>query len=284
MFSRYFYHELIRKYTIVFGSMFNNIYVERVVDGEVVQNVKVPVIYGPKQKFIAWLEAMEKATPGSTYPPKALTLPRISFEIGSISYDPVRRLPRLARFTTTGDDADQRSYMYTPAPYLINFKVAIMVKNAEDGTKIVEQILPFFSPDYTLTLNLIPDMGDRGKFDVPIILNSTNVTDTYKEGQIDQRRAIIWELDFTMKAMFFGPVKGGAKPIKDININFRVPPTDMTVDEMNPDDVPKVAMVDIRPGLTADGDPTTSLDDTIPYAEIEADDPWDFIESVYEYL
>lgn len=284
MFARYFYHELLRKYTIVFGSMFNNIYVERVVDGETVQNIRVPLTYGPKQKFIAMLDAMSKVDPDvSTKPPVAITLPRITFEMGTIRYDGARRLPKLQKYTVVDED-NNMSYTYTPTPYDIQFKMSIFVKNSEDGTKIVEQILPFFSPDYTLTMNLIPQLGDKGKRDVSIILNDSNPTDTYAEGKIEDRRAVIWDLVFTVKGWFFGPVRGGAKPIKDMYINLRVPPTDTDMDTVSPEAHPQVATLNIRPGLTADGEPTTDPDETVPPQQINADDPWDFIESVTEYL
>jgi hypothetical protein len=264
--------------------MFNNIYVERVIEGQDVQNIRVPLTYGPKQKFIAWLDEMEKVDPDvSTKPPKALTLPRITFEMGTISYDGQRRLPKLSRYTVVDADNNQ-SYTYTPAPYNIQFKMAVFVKNAEDGTKIMEQILPFFSPDYTVTMHLVPALGDRGTFDTPIILNAAGVQDTYAQGKIEDRRAIIWELEFTMKALFFGPVRGGAKPIKDMYVNLRVPEVGVEASEATPDTAAIVATLNTRPGLTALGEPTTDPNETVTIAEINADDPWDFIESVTEYL
>lgn len=282
MFAHYFYHELLRKYTIVFGSMFNNIYVERVLNGVAVQNIRVPLTYGPKQKFIARLAEMGDITE-STKPPKAITVPRITFEMGTIKYDGSRRLPKLHRFTVV-DDENNQSYTYTPTPYDIEFKMAIFVKNAEDGTKIIEQIIPFFSPDYTLTMNLVPALGEKGKRDVSILLNAATSNDNYDQGKIEDRRAIIWELNFTIKAWFFGPVRGGAKPIKDMYINLRVPPTGADMDSVTPEEVPQVATLNIRPGLTKDGEPTTNPDESVPPQEINADDPWDFIESVTEYL
>lgn len=286
IFNRYFYHELLRRYTIVFGSMFNNIYVQRVdANGKLLQNVRVPLTYAPKQKFIAWLDEMSLVNPStSTKPRKALTLPRIAFEMGAVRYDGSRRLPRLSKYVVVDPDDKNQRYIYVPAPYVINFRMAVLVKNAEDGTKIIEQILPFFSPDYTVTMNLIPEMGDRGKFDTTVVLNSTQVNDTYSQGNIDDRRAIIWDLEFEMKALFFGPTHDGAKPIKSIDINLRVPDPDTVIADATPENTPKVATLNTRPGLTADGEPTTDINETIPFAEIQEDDPWDFIEQLTEYL
>jgi hypothetical protein len=195
MFGRTWHHDTLRKYVILFGTIFNDIWITRdSTSGEPIQTLKVPLSYGPKEKFLARLDG------NPTFENKVgVVLPRISFEMTSFTYDSERKLNTLNRIykqpTNNGTD-DNISYQYMPVPYNITFRMSIMVKNAEDGTRIIEQILPFFTPDWTATVNLVPEIG--ATFDIPIILNDVNVTDSY-EGTFEERRAIIWDLTFTMK-------------------------------------------------------------------------------------
>jgi len=212
MLGQYFYNESLRKTIIAFGSMFNDIHITRKdSSGSEVQSMKVPLAYGPKQKFIARLTQ----DPGATQQ-IALTLPRIGFEIQSFDYDPSRKLNRTVKQKKVANTEDkklkQMSTQYTPVPYNMNFELFVLAKNSDDGIQIVEQILPFFQPEYTVTINEVPDMDIVR--DVPIVLNNIGYEDTY-EGDFQSRRAIIYTFAFTAKSYVYGPVTT-AKPITKV--------------------------------------------------------------------
>jgi hypothetical protein len=163
--------------------------------------MKVPLAYGPQQKFLARLNA-DPALASKI----AVTLPRLGFEMNGITYDPSRKLNRVQKFRkvkTSADNADKLDTQYMPVPYNINFTLYAMAKNSDDALQIVEQILPFFQPDYTLTINDMADMGI--KRDVPIILNDVSYEDNY-QGDFTERRAIIYTMTFTAKFYLYGPV------------------------------------------------------------------------------
>ena len=209
MLGTHFYNESLRKVIIAFGSLFNNITIIRNdTDGKAKQSLKVPLAYGPKQKFIVRLEA----DPGITQS-VGITLPRIGFEIQSFNYDPSRKLNRLIKQKKVSPATDkklkQMSTQYTPVPYNVNFELFVMTKNSDDGIQIVEQVLPYFQPEYTVTIREVPDMDIVR--DVPIILNNIAYEDTYAGDFVD-RRAIIYTFDFTAKAYVYGPVTT-AEPI-----------------------------------------------------------------------
>jgi len=177
MFGSTWNHDTLRKYVIIFGTVFNNIWITRDSStGESIQTLKVPLSYGPKEKFLARLDGNPDLANKV-----GVVLPRISFEMTSFVYDTERKLNTLNRFykqpTNNGTD-DRISYQYMPVPYNITFEMSIMVKNAEDGTRIIEQILPYFTPEWTASVNLIPEIDVT--MDIPIILNDINVTDTYE--------------------------------------------------------------------------------------------------------
>jgi hypothetical protein len=202
MLGQQFYHETMRKIVVSFGTLFNNIQIVRKnSSGAVVQSMKVPLAYGPQQKFLARLNA-DPALASKV----AVTLPRLGFEMNGITYDPSRKLNRVQKFRkvkTSANDADKLDTQYMPVPYNINFTLYAMAKNSDDALQIVEQILPFFQPDYTLTINDMADMGI--KRDVPIILNDVSYEDNY-QGDFTERRAIIYTMTFTAKFYLYGPV------------------------------------------------------------------------------
>ena len=177
MLGQQFYHESMRKVVVAFGSLFNNINIVRKDNaGKVTQSMKVPLAYGPKQKFLARLNQDP-----SLAAKVAITLPRIGFEITGMTYDPARKLNRVQKFRkvkSSGDDSGKLDTQYMPVPYNINFTLYAMAKNSDDALQIVEQILPYFQPDYTLTINDMADMGI--KRDVPIILNDVSYEDNYQ--------------------------------------------------------------------------------------------------------
>jgi hypothetical protein len=183
--------------------------------------------------------------------PDAVSLPRMGFEMTSMTYAGERKLSTIKKFTALGTNGTNRTIMYAPVPYDVNFQLSIMVKNAEDGTQILEQILPFFTPEWTNTVQLIDDMDI--KLDIPLVLLSVSSDDTY-EGDFETRRALIWTLDFTMKCYFFGPTKT-KKLIKLANVNFFIDGFDTAIGTSNT----ALEKVTIRPGL----EPTANLAGTI---------------------
>jgi len=209
MFGRRFYHESLRKVVVAFGTIFNNIIIHRTkTDGSVLQRLKVPLSYSPKEKFLVRLEQQ----PNLDQREMAVSLPRMGFEISGISYDASRKLQRVGKFKNVNTtDANKQYYQYNPVPYNISFNLYSFTATAEGGLQIVEQILPYFQPDYTVTINAIPEMGI--KRDVPITLNSVNYEDTY-DGAFTTRRAVNYTLGFTAKTYLYGPVYSG-KVIKE---------------------------------------------------------------------
>jgi len=217
MLGQQFYHESIRNVIVAFGTMFNNVQIIRKNNsGEVVQSMKVPLAYGPKQKYLTRLDQDPSAT-GAT----AITLPRLGFEIGSLTYDPVRKMNRVQRFKKVkasagaGIPSQKLDTQYMPVPYNMDITLYAMAKNSDDALQIVEQILPYFQPDYTLTINDMSDMGI--KKDVPIILTDVAYEDSY-QGDFDSRRAIIYTMSFTTKFFLYGPVTS-SKVIKTVQVD-----------------------------------------------------------------
>ena len=185
MLGQQFYHETMRKVVVSFGTLFNNIHIVRKNNsGTVIQTMKVPLAYGPREKFLVRLRQDADAAAKV-----AITLPRIGFEISNLAYDPSRKLNRVQRFSKVkGSTTKQLDTQYMPVPYNLEFTLYTMARNSDDALQIVEQILPYFQPDYTLTINDMADMGI--KRDVPIVLNSVGYEDNYL-GDFEARRAII---------------------------------------------------------------------------------------------
>jgi len=211
MFGNYYYNESMRKMTVAFGQLFNNIQIKRKdSSGTVIQSIRVPLAYAPKEKFLARLDQQ----PSLDEREMAITLPHMSFEISSIAYDPTRKLTRVQKFkqVKTGAEGKILDYNYMPVPYNISYNLNIFTATAEAGLQIVEQILPYFQPDYTVTVNALPELNI--KRDVPIILNTVNYEDTY-DGSFTTRRAVTYTLTFTAKTYLFGPAST-QKVIKEV--------------------------------------------------------------------
>lgn len=203
MFGIYFYHEKIRKSVSLFGRLFNNIYVIRKnASGGVLNQLKVPLAYAPRQKFLDRVRENPELL-GDTK--VAIKLPRMSFEITSFTYDNTRQLTKLSNFKAAGSSTLQRQKFYSPVPYNINFQLNIYAKNQDDALQIVEQIIPTFNPQYTLTIKPFPDEYPDFKEDIPIIIQSLAFQDDF-EGALEQRRTIIYSIDFEMKVAFYGPI------------------------------------------------------------------------------
>lgn len=264
MLGNTFYFSLIRSYVIFFGSLFNDIYINRNnSNNEVIQTLKVPISYGPKEKMLTRVESdltLQK--------PFAIILPRLSFELLTLKYDASRKWMTNRKVSYKVPDKPIIRVTQNPVPYNLSFGLYLAVKNNEDATKILEQILPYFTPEWTAKLNLIPEMNIQ--HDIPVVLGDISTEDIY-EGEFSQRKAIIWTLQFTLKGYLYGPITESGQ-IKQIFINYRIPTNNaiLTVG-------PTVAQSYIQPGLTANGEPTTNVTFSIPPDEIQQDDNWGFI-------
>ena len=276
MFGRTWNHDSLRKYIIVFGTVFNDIYINRLsATGEVLQTLKVPLTYGPKEKVLVRLD--QSPTLDNQV---GIVLPRISFEMTSLEYDTTRKLNTLNKLTkqsaTAGTD-DEVKYQYQPVPYDMQFEMSILVKNSEDGTRIVEQIVPYFTPAFTVSVNVVPEVDSAR--DIPIVLNSISSQDQY-EGNFEQRRAMIWTLSFTLKGYLYGPSKK-SKLIKLAETTFRLPED---VETGNTTNTSNTIVVASRPGLTANGVATSNVAASIAYDEIISTDNYGFINTITENI
>lgn len=279
MFGTPFYFSLIRKYVILVGTLFNNIKITRTdSSGNVTSLLKVPITYGPKDKMLARVIQ----DPSIDRPSATIPLPAISFEMGAMKYDGARKLNTIGRIAAKdADNASKLKYQYNPVPYNIQFKVFIYAKNAEDGTKIIEQILPYFTPDWTSTVNLIPEMNVN--MDIPVVLNNIGYSDNYDKNFVD-RRAIVWELDLMLKGYLYGPVRK-SNIIKFVNTNFYVPTNEYIADAVG--NTALAEKMTIQPGLDANASPINyfggpnSDTGTIAYSLIEPDDNYGYITMIY---
>jgi hypothetical protein len=194
-----FYHQATRKTIVAFGTLFSGIKLLRSKNG-VEQTIAVPIAYAPKEKWIVRIE-QDPTLENHTY----TVLPKMSFEITGMSYDPSRKTNRMSSITATRSVAGSAvaTQMYSPVPYNIDISLYALTKTQEDGLQIVEQILPYFTPEYTMVINSLSEMNVNT--DVPIILNSVSVDDQY-DGDFETRRFITYTMNFTLKTMLFGPV------------------------------------------------------------------------------
>ena len=213
MLGQQFYHETMRKVVVAFGTIFNNINIVRTnSSGVVTQSMKVPLAYGPKNKFLTRLREDPNLNKKVS-----LTLPRIGFEISGISYDSSRKLNSIQKLKKVNSSTDGKtvSSQFMPVPYNMDFSLFVMAKSSDDALQIVEQILPFFQPDYTITLNDNTSMGTTR--DVPIILNGVSYEDSY-DGDFTERRVLMYTLTFTSKFYLYGPVTD-QKVIKSVQVD-----------------------------------------------------------------
>tara|TARA_B100000902_G_scaffold310336_1_gene299926 strand:- start:7800 stop:8549 length:750 start_codon:yes stop_codon:yes gene_type:complete len=213
MFGDHFYHATMRKSVAVFGTLFNNIKVIRQkAGGGVLNQVKVPLAYGPKQKFLSRLD-QETGFDAAL----AMKLPRMAFEITGLALDANSKLQRRNAISEThGSDVTKKKTIKHYTSYDINMSLYIMVKNQDDGLQIVEQILPFFQPEYSVSIK--PVDGFNHKQDVQVVLGSVNIDDQY-EGDYTERRVLIYQMDFVMKMKFYGPT-GDRDIIREVNLDF----------------------------------------------------------------
>lgn len=261
LFGHSFYHQSIRKYVTLFGTLFNDLYIIRTDSNNDKITIKVPIAYGPREKTLARLTA----DPLIDRKP-AIVLPRMSFQIENIRYAADRKLKTIHRnVSSSNTDPDQLNYQYNPVPYDIDFSLSIMVRHTDDGTRIVEQILPFFTPEWTATVQMIPDINYT--IDIPTVLTSVRLEDQY-EDNFEERRVLIWELQFTMKGYIFGPVRK-AGIIKFANTTF--------INSVSNNDLSEVQ---VKPGLDANGNPTSNTSVTVGADLINSDDDYGFVVTI----
>jgi hypothetical protein len=212
MLGTYFYHQIIKKTIVAFGALFKDTYIiHDNSNGDNISQIQVPLAYGPIQKFLARIDQQPNLNK-----PIEITLPRMSFEMTSIEYDGTRKgVPTQTFKATNGTNLKQ---VFMPVPYNIGFELNILTKLEDDSLQILEQILPFFQPTFSVTVDLIPEIGE--KRDIPFTLNSVSFQDDY-EGDFETRRALIYTLQFTAKTYMFGPIAATSDGlIRKVQIDF----------------------------------------------------------------
>ena len=208
-----YYHGSIRKAIVAFGRLFSDIYIDRKigdsVNGTTAQRLQIPISYAPKEKWLVRIDQQADIENNTVM----VTLPRMSFEINSYAYDSSRKINRMSQIKS-GNTANVNT-VYTPVPYNLELSLYVITKTQEDGLQIIEQILPTFTPEYTLQINMVPEMGIT--MDVPVVLNGVSVVDEY-EGSFQDRRYVTHTLNFEMKMNLYGPVSG-QNVITQVNAN-----------------------------------------------------------------
>ena len=237
--GKIFYNGVIRKSVVAFGSLFSNIYIERKQDdsvtGTTVQTLQVPLAYAPKEKWIVRLDS-DPNLEQHTY----TTLPRMSFEITGYAYDATRKANRMNSIRCVDATSGSVKSLYTPVPYNLDMSLYIITKTQEDGLQILEQILPTFTPEYTLSINAVPDLNVIQ--DIPIILNSVSVQDDY-DGDFQMRRFVTHTLNFTMKLnLYGGNTNGGVISKVTTNLSQNPDLTDPSQTYTATGDVPTVTV------------------------------------------
>lgn len=264
----------------MFGNMFNDIVVRRYdTANNNVSAVTVPLAYGPKEKFLV------RTTQDPDLDQQvAIQLPRMAFEMTTLNYDGQRRLNSTGRNIKVTTDEDKLDFNYNPVPYDLQFNLYAYVRNADDGAQILEQIVPYFGPEWTNQVRLIPQTSIT--MDVPTILNTVSIEDTY-EGDFNNRRALIYTFDFTVKGFFYGPTKRQGI-IKRAQIDFGVVTANTNSGrKITLEDVARTgrsSRIVIQPGLLANGSPTTNSSASIPYNQINATDDYGFCSNSFFFV
>jgi hypothetical protein len=211
----YFYHEILRKTIIAFGTLFNGIEIKHMdAAGAVTEVIKVPLAYSPTQKFLARLQQSAELSKSTQ-----ISLPRMSFEFVGLQYDGSRKVTTTQTFITTNpDDQTQVKKSYMPVPYNMAFELTVYTKLNDDMLQIIEQILPYFQPSFNLSVNLVQDIAE--KRDIPIIIENISMQDDY-EGDFTTRRSLYYTIRFTAKTYLFGPVTSASKDlIKKVQVGY----------------------------------------------------------------
>ena len=275
LYQEYFYHKTIFKSVATFGTLFNDITVKRSnKSGKVIQDIKVPLTYSPRGKFLAKIQETSNEDRKKT----SINLPVIGFEISSFTYDSIRKQNSLnKRFHTTESGTVKRSY--SPVPYNLTYSVSVYVENFDDGLQIVEQIIPFFDPHLNIPSKLVYDDLNIVD-DVSVSLDSISLDETY-EGPFTERRMIMWNLSFTMKTNIFKPVVE-SNVIKSVESHLRSTPTgnsgEVTSEEIvqSKQDGTSASSI-VEPGMDSNGEPTSKREESVPKEQIDAEDDYGFI-------
>lgn len=212
MFGNYFYNEHTRRAVSVFGTLFNNLHVVKTDgSGNALSRIKVPLSYGPREKFLSRIRNEERLND----PKLAIKLPRMSFEITSLSYDETTRLTRGTKYTIPGSTPGSKKTMFYPSTYTLEFELNIISRHTDDALQILEQILPFFQPEYTVTVN---EVDNNFKSDMPFVLTGVSMSDDY-EGEYTARRSLIYTLSFQTRIKYYGPLSGDGSIIRETKTN-----------------------------------------------------------------
>jgi len=240
----YFYHERIRKSVATFGKLFNDIYViRRLENGASYSQVKVPLTYAPRSKFLDRIREQADLQDGQRV---AVKLPRMSFEIVGITYDPTRQLQKTSNFQQAGASASLRSKINSFVPYIMNFQLNIYSKTQNDALQIVEQIIPYFSPQYNVSIKPFTNHPSVVE-DVPITITSVDFNDDF-EGEVASRRTILYTLTFDMKVNFYGPINDGKI------INKSIAKIDTETKDIADSDLLSITITPTPSGVSADSD------------------------------
>lgn len=262
MFGADYFHGTTRRYNVVFGNLFNEILIDRVNDANtVVQKLRVPLGYGSKDKILARVIQDPKLDK-----PNSLSLPRMSFEWGAPEYDGDRKLTSVGRIVRkNATNANKFKYVYNPVPYNIPYTLNIYVNQEEDAERILEKIYPNFTPEWSATVYIVPELNIAD--DIAIVLKSL-VKNDQTTGTFENRAILTYTLNFVLKGYFYGPIKN--KPIiKFANTHFYVGNRE--------DNTEIVSTVVATPGMLANGEPTSNGALSVSPLEIEVDDNWDYV-------
>ena len=291
MLGHTFYHQHLRKYVIVFGTLFNDIIIQRKDNsGNIVQDIKVPLAYAPREKALARLDQDPDLSRKV-----GMVLPRMSFEMTGINYAPERKLNKIHRNVSAYSDDKAKLYAaYNPVAYDVGFELNVYTRFAEDSTQVLEQILPFFTPEWSVSMTLIPEMN--WKQDIPVVLNGVSMQDTY-DGDFETRRALIHTLNFTLKGYLWGPLRKTGI-IKTANVMTHVDTSTVYANQHPSNTV--FANVNVTnssssgyyihsrttttPGLLANGSPTSNADASVGIANIDEDDDFGYIHNFEEWF
>lgn len=215
MLGKYYYHEIIRKTIIAFGTLFNDINIKhKLQNDDDYSTIKVPIVYGPVEKFLARIEQKPDLRKRVS-----ITLPRLAFEMNSIQYDSSRKVSTMQTFIAKSNVDDKTvNKVFMPVPYNLGIQLSIMSQYNDDALQIIEQILPYFQPSFNITIDLVSSIGE--KRDIPLILGGINFKDNYESGY-EEKRIIIHNLDFTAKTYLFGPLPDSTEGlIKKVQVDY----------------------------------------------------------------
>jgi hypothetical protein len=273
MFGTWHYHSLTRKYVQAFGGLFNDIIIKRIdsSNGNVVQELQVPITYGPKEKWYVLLKDDQ------TQRKYAIKLPRMAFEITGRRFNKEEMIKPINKVAKKLDPSLMKS-TFQGLPWILTFELNILAKNQDDICQIWEQIIPYFVPNFVQTIKIIPDFIE---LDIPTELKTGDILDIYDDSFLE-RRVLSAKMTFDMKCWFFGPVSNQGI-IKRTQVDFFAVSGSGPVTNADVARTPRVERYTIQPGLTANGTPTSNSSISIPYQQIDADDDYGFVENTYTF-